>query len=101
MVLGLVPALDIKALPGYDHPRFPLIAFSTLICDYMPGQPEHFRIPLPFTPYLWIQTGEEEEEVDIPDFTTVLLACVGFFRDTSAPHIKSNYGTLMTILKTD
>ena len=29
VVLGLVPALDIMALPGYDHPRFPLIPFST------------------------------------------------------------------------
>ena len=99
VVLGLVPALDITALPGYDHPRFPLIPFSTIVCDYMPGQPDNLRIPLPFTPYLWNQSGEEE--VDIPDFTVVLSACVGLFRGTSAPHIKSNHENLITVLKTD
>ena len=101
VVMGLVPTLDIRALPGFDHPCFPFIVFATIICDYMPGQPDNFNIPLPFTPYLWNQGGEEDEEVDIPDFDAVYSACIGFFRDTSAPNVKSNLSTLTAVLKTD
>ena len=99
VVLGFFPSLDVSALPDYEHPRFPFIMFNTVICDFMPGQPDGFQIPLPFTPYLLNQG--EEDEVDIPEFMVIRSACVGFFRNTTAPHIKSTPGTLADVLKTD
>ena len=83
------------------HPRFPFITLATVFVPILPSPPDNFSIKLPFAPYLLDDRETEEEELDLPGWPAIVSACMGLFRNTSAPHAKSNMVNLKEVLKTD
>ena len=99
VTLGLMASKDIGKVPDSDHSRFPFINFLSLHIPILPASQEEANTCLPFIPYLlWDQ---EEECEDVPDWKTIVKACNGLFRETTAPHSKSNLNTLKEALKTE
>ena len=103
VTLGLFAAKDMARVQDSSHPRFPFVNLVTITIPINPGLPDNFEIRLPFTPYLIDDRTEEVEEDDVilPDWVAIVSACNGMFRDTTAPHSKSNMSNLRETLKTD
>ena len=80
-----------------------IIARQLLIPSFsalMPCPPIETAICLPFVPYL-IPNGEDADDISLPEWKTIVRGCNGLFRDTTAPHSKSNLDNLMEALKND
>ena len=99
MTIGLMSTRDMARVPDADHPRFPFINILSTHLPILPSPPEEERICLPFIPYLIC--GQEEDDDSVPNWTTIVKAVNGMFRDTTAPHSKSNMAKLMETLKGD
>ena len=66
----------------------------------MPFPPENVKVCLPFVPYL-VDDREEEEDMSIPRWNTIVRSVNVLFRDNTAPHGKSNMTNLLEALKGD
>ena len=102
VTFGLFTAKDVHKVTDSSHSGFPFVNLVTITIPILPGLPENHNIRLPFTPYL-IDASEETEEEDVvlPNWLGILSACNGMFRDTTAPHSKSNMTNLNEALKSD
>ena len=101
VTLGLFPCKDIRKVQDSSHPRFPFIGYNVFFTPFLPGQPEGYKITLPFIPYILTQAKEGEEEVEMPEWINLVTACNGMFRATTAPHQKGNASTLADALKSE
>ena len=67
----------------------------------LPTPPEDLQVCLPFIPYLIDDGEDDEEEVTLPRWSTMVRSVTGLFQGNSAPHSKSNMVNLRETLKGD
>ena len=101
LTVGVFATKDMTRIQDSNHPRFSFISLTVSSIPFMPQPPENLKICLPFLPYL-IDGGDEDlEEMMVPGWNLMVRSVIGLFHGNSAPHSKSNMGTLREALKGD
>ena len=101
VTIGVLATKDARRVPDSNHPRHPFISLLSVTVPILPSPPEEDAVCLPFVPYIIDSREEDDEPRSIPKWKTIVKATNGLFRETSAPHSKSNLENLYEALKTD
>ena len=101
LTVGVFATKDATKVQDSDHPRFPFINLIMTNIPILPTPPEDLQVCLPFIPYLIDDGEDDEEEVTLPRWSTMVRSVTGLFQGNSAPHSKSNMVNLRETLKGD